>query len=86
MDRLDDLLAEFFDPTTLAPAGLGARIARHRAGADDVAADVTRFPSLIRCSCAHPRRQTIRVVDEPTSAGVFRSSSSSAVFIGAPKA
>ncbi len=43
MDRLDDLLAEFFDPTTLAPAGLGARIARHRAGADDVAADVTRF-------------------------------------------
>ena len=43
MDQLDDLLAEFFDPTALAPAGLGARLARNRAGADTVTADVARF-------------------------------------------
>jgi len=43
MDQFDDLLAEFFDPTALAPAGLGARLARSRASADAVAADVARF-------------------------------------------
>jgi methylated-DNA-[protein]-cysteine S-methyltransferase len=43
MDQLDDLLAEFFDPAALAPAGLGARLARNRAGADAVTADVARF-------------------------------------------
>ena len=43
MDQLDDLLAEFFDPTALAPVGLGARLARHRAPGGDVAADIARF-------------------------------------------
>src|SRR5205085_5841626 len=43
MDQLDDLLAEFFDPSALAPPGLGPRLARSRMSADAVAADVARF-------------------------------------------
>jgi methylated-DNA-[protein]-cysteine S-methyltransferase len=42
MDQLDDLLAEFFSPATIAPRGLTARIARPRAHAG-VAADAGRF-------------------------------------------
>jgi methylated-DNA-[protein]-cysteine S-methyltransferase len=43
MDQLDDLLAEFFDPTALAPAGFRARLARSRAAVVDVVADAARF-------------------------------------------
>jgi len=43
MDQLDDLLAEFFDPTTLAPAGLAARLARGARHGNDAVADLERF-------------------------------------------
>src|SRR5262245_55821374 len=43
MDQLDDLLAEFFSPAALVPAGLAARLARRGATARDTVADLARF-------------------------------------------
>jgi methylated-DNA-[protein]-cysteine S-methyltransferase len=43
MDQLDDLLAEFFDPATVAPDALARRLARTRVGADAVGADLDRL-------------------------------------------
>ena len=94
MDRIDRMLEEFFAPE--APRALTSRVLRALraervdleglAGKFRIEAKTTRFASLTRCSCAQPRRQTIRVDVQPMIAGVERSSRKSWVFISPPKA